>query len=500
MADIRRKGVITTTIIYIGFLIGAINNLLLTKQGFFTTDQYGLSKALIDIGIMFSAFAALGSNTVLIKFLPYHKKHLSKPQNDLFTLCFVITTIGILLVMVAAYMGKPYVLQKFGANAPQLVQYFYWSFLIAVGTLYFGLLESYSWFFQMQIQTNLLKETILRGYTFLVIGLKIFNVINFTSFITLFALQYIVIAAIMFYLLFSKGHINFVFKISRVTKRFKKQIIALLLYGFSFVIVSALKSSIDSLLLGSLLENGLQQAGVFTFAAFSASLISAPYRSIASISIPLLSIAWRDKNLAEINRLYKRSSINLLMFALFAFGIIVLNFKDAILFFGLNADITNGFWCLVVSGACIIVECGTGINGQIIATSTKWRFEFYTNVVLCGIMIPASYLLTKQYGIIGPALGTLFGYIIYNTIRIVALYKWYAMQPFNNKTLVILILSICSFTICYLVFPQSPTFLNLALRSILYTIVFVSGVLLFNISPDVKPVLNTILKRTGFKK
>ncbi len=499
MADIRRKGIITTSIIYVGFLIGAINNLLLTKQGFFTTEEYGLTKSLIDLGILFSAFAALGSNTLIIKFFPYHNRHTSQKQNDLLSITFFIATIGLIVTCLSAYICKFYIIQKLGTNAPMLVTYFYWAFLITAGVLYYGLLEVYSWFFNHQILTNLLRETILRAYTILVILAKILGFISFDTFMVLYCIQYIVIAVIIFTYLYKKGQINFTFTISKVSKRYKKHMIALVIYGFSFVLVTTLKNGIDSLMLNGLLQDGLRLAGIYTFAQFSSSLIQAPLRSIASLSIPILSNAWREKNIKEIERLYKRSAINLLMASLFIYGIILLNYKDAIQFFGLNKDIEDGFIVFVILGLNMVIDGGTGINGQIIGTSTRWRFEFYTNVLLCIIMIPASYILTKTYGIIGPALGTLFAVIIYNAIRIWFLYNWYNMHPFSVKSIYVIILTIIVFLVCYYIFPQQASFINLSLRTIVFTVVFMSIAIWLRVSPDMIPVINTVLKKIGIK-
>jgi len=42
---------------------------------------------------------------------------------------------------------------------------------------------------------------------------------------------------------------------------------------------------------------------------------------------------------------------------------------------------------------------GTGVNSQIIGTSTLWRFEFFTGMILLAITLPLNYVLAKKLGV-----------------------------------------------------------------------------------------------------
>ena len=43
MSEIRKKGLISTFWIYIGFAVGALNTFLFARKGFFNPQDYGLS-------------------------------------------------------------------------------------------------------------------------------------------------------------------------------------------------------------------------------------------------------------------------------------------------------------------------------------------------------------------------------------------------------------------------------------------------------------------------
>jgi hypothetical protein len=65
---------------------------------------------------------------------------------------------------------------------------------------------------------------------------------------------------------------------------------------------------------------GLTATAVYSLAAYVANLIEIPQRSITSIfNRCFIKEHGRIKNYAEINRVYHRSSINMLLLALFYF-------------------------------------------------------------------------------------------------------------------------------------------------------------------------------------
>jgi O-antigen/teichoic acid export membrane protein len=500
MSQIRKKGLITTSWIYIGFIIGAINTYLFSKNGWFLPKEYGLSRTMMDIGFLFNSFSTFGSLALIIKFFPYYKDRLTSKQNDLFSIVFFVTLIGFCIVALSTYFLEPLIIRKYGTNAPELVKFFYWTLFLAFGMAIYGMLEYFAWNFGRQITTNILREIVLRLYVSFLMLLYFLKVISLDLFFKLFSFQYIFVACILFFQLMKAGEIQLTFTFSKVTKRFKKIIVTLMLYGTAGNVTGALRMSIDSIVLASLKD--LQTAGIFTFANFAASLLQAPMRSLASITLPLLSQAWKDKNLQEINRIYKRSSINLLLFALFIFGSIWLAFEPAIDLLDINPKYLQGKYVLLLLGIMNIVDMGTGVNAQIIATSSSWRFEFYTNVFLSIVITALSFSITKytDAGILGPAIAQLIGIIGYNTVRIVFLKNKFNLFPFSNKTLIAILLF--AFAIAPGIYLHAISAgIWAAFGGLLFFILTMPiGVIYFQLSPDVLPIVDTLLKRLGINK
>jgi len=247
-------------------------------------------------------------------------------------------------------------------------------------------------------------------------------------------------------------------------------------------------------------KQNLSKVGIFGLASYMVSVIQAPFRSLVAITIPILSRAWKDKNLLEIERIYKRTSTNMLIFSLFLFFCIWLNFEPTIRYLNINPEYLEGKWVFFLLGMVAIIETGTGVNSQIIGTSSYWRFELWTSLLLTSILIPLSYLLTTKYGIVGPAVANLISFTCYNTIRYVFLLKRFGLQPFSSKTLEIILISVISYYFSYFVFNQLEGLFGIIVRTSIFALIYLPLVYFRKISPDIQPVIENVLIRLRIRK
>ena len=498
MSTIRKKSLTATIWIYAGFLIGAINTYFFTHKSWFSTDQYGLTRVMLEISQLMFAFSTLGVTSYLYKFFPYYEDNLEPKKNDLLSVAFLVSLAGFIITCLGVFFLEPVIVRKFSTNSMLLVQYFYLTLPLAFCILIYNILEAYSYGFEKGVLTSLLRETVLRLYTMAIIVLKIFNIISFKTFIFLFSFQYAVIVIVLGIYLHKQNKLWLSFKISRVTRKFRKKIIAILGLTFIVIVVSVLRSSIDGLVLAA--KQNLGKVGIFGFAAYMVSVLQAPFRSIVAITIPILSRAWKEKDHKEIEKIYKRSSINLLSFALFIFFCIWLNYTNAIHFFGINPDYLEGKWVFFLLGIVTIIEMGTGVNGQIIGTSTYWRFELWTSLLLTALIIPLSYFLTVKYGILGPAIANLVSFSIYNFVRFWFLWKKFYLQPFSRKTVEVIVIAIGAYAVAYIAFIKVDGLVAMMGSTLLFAALFLPLLYVRNISPDVKPVINNFIKRFNRKQ
>jgi len=491
MSEIRKRSIKAIIWIYAGFVLGAINTYFLTHKNWFQTDEYGLTQGLIQVGLLVAAFSTFGVTSYLYKFFPYYEDNLPNKNNDLLSIALLVSLVGFVLTAIGVFVLEPVILQKFSGNSALLVEYFYWTLPFGFFIMLFMVLESYSYGFHKGVLTSVLKETMLRFYSTIIILLKVFNVISFHTFVILFCFQYAVITAILALHLHYEGKLWISFTLSRVTRKFRKKIFAILILTYFVIIVGTLRGSIDALVLAARID--LKAVGVFGFASYMIALMHAPFRSMLAITIPILARAWKEKNHKEISRIYNRSSINLLCFSLLVFFCIWLNYEQAIRFFNINPDYLGARWVFFLLGVTAIIETGTGVNAQIIATSSYWRFELWTSLLLTALIIPLSYYLTVKYGLVGPAIANLISFSIYNAIRFWFLWKKFNLQPFTFKTIEVIVGAILFYLIVNTLLASMEGLLGLILRTSIFAVLMVALIYGRNISPDFKPVLKNLL-------
>lgn len=483
-------------VIYIGFFIGLINIYFFTKQGTFTESQFGLYNAFIAIATMMMAFSNLAMPSYIYKFYPYYKEHLPDKKNDQLTVAFIGSLVGFILIVAAGILFKSLVVKKYSANSPEIVAYYNWIFPLAFGLLVYTILEAYTWQLRKSVFTNFLKEVLWRLFVTVLIVLFASGIINsFDLFIKIFAFSYPFIALVLLAYLILTKKIHFTFTISKVTRRFSKSILRLCTFVYSGSVIFTVAQVFDSLVISSVLVDGLGKLAVYSVAQNMAAIIQVPQRGIVSASISHLSQAWKDKNMALIQKIYQRSSINQLIFASCFFCLLILNFTDAVNTFQLKGTYLDAYYVVILLGLTKIVDMGTGVNAQIIATSTWWRFEMLSGIVLIMFMLPLSYLLTKQFDIVGTGMAQLISICIYNTVRIVFLWKKFNLYPFTWQSLYTVLLAGACYAICHFAFINIHGIGGLFLRSIAFLALYITGTVVMKLSPDIQPVLKAVKKR-----
>ncbi|MBN8837944.1 MAG: lipopolysaccharide biosynthesis protein [Sphingobacteriia bacterium] len=498
MSNIRKQTIISSLLVYIGFIVGAVNTYLYSsKSGAFTSEQYGLTQFFISVGQNIFVISNLGLIPVVYKFYPYYKSHLEDRKIDIMTWALGASLIGFIITCIGGVIIKPMIVQGYMEKSYLVVQYYYLLFPFSLGMLLFFLFEAFCWSIHETVIANFLKETALRIITSVFILLYYFKFISFNTFIYLFSAIYLFIFIILIIYLKRINQLHLPFKQSKVTKRFKKLMFKMQAYIFGGTIINTLATTIDAIFIAHFLN--LKSVAVFSLAQYVANLVQVPQRSIQTISLGYLSKAWKQKNFSEINRIYSRSCINLLLLSLFIFGNIWLNVKQGIYVLHIKPEFLEGLNVVLILGFARIVDAGTGVNGTIINTSSLWKFDFWSGVILLTIRLPFTWLLIKYYGIIGSAIGELASYTVYNAVRYEFLRRRFKMQPFNIKTLISIVLAITAYFTCFYSFKNLDGWAGIIARFFLFSGIMITGIVYLKLTPDAHQLINSWSKNRNEK-
>ncbi|MBS1663156.1 MAG: lipopolysaccharide biosynthesis protein [Bacteroidetes bacterium] len=499
MSTIRRQSIISSGLVYFGFALGFLFTLLFAKG--FTPAEYGLVTMFTALSSIIYFVGNLGMPTYIYKFFPYYQHHLEPKKSDMLAWSLVVGMGGVVLVMVGGVVFKGLVIRKFGEQSPDLVKYYYWIFPFAFGYSLYLLLEAFAWQLKRSVLTSFLREVLLRFVAILLVVLFFVGVLkSFDTFIKLYAFSYLIIALCLLGVLIVNKEVHFTFQPSKVTRRFFGKIVKQAGMVWGGQMLYNLAQYIAQIVIAAVVPGGLKYVGIYTLGQYITSVIQAPQRGVIAAAIGPLSQAWREKDYGRIDRIYRRSSINQLIFSAGVFVLIWINFTDAVLTLHIKTDFLEAKQVFFFLGLMRIIDMGTGVTNQIIGTSTYWRFDFFTGVGLAAVTIPMNYILAKTIGFIGPAIADLFTFTIYNFIRWVFLYRKYGMQPFDRRTVLTLLLALGVYFVCHWLYASYQGFGWLVLRSATFIVLYGAGVLLLRLSEDVAPVWATVKKRVGIRR
>jgi O-antigen/teichoic acid export membrane protein len=499
MSTIRRQSIISSIIVYFGFALGFLNTYLFTRKGGFTKEEFGITQTFIAIAFIMFSVASLRMPAYIGKFFPYYRSHLPNKKNEQLTIALVTTCFGFLIVTLIGLASKHILIDKVFQNSPELPKYFYWTFIFGFGFTIYMIMEAYAWQQRKAVLSNFMKEVVFRLFTTALIVLTTLQVIkSFDVFIGIYSFTYLAIAIVLLFFFFKRKELHFTFSISNVTRRFRKKIIQLASYVWGGGMLFNIAGVFDSIVIAAVMPNGMAHAGIYAMAQNISSLIQAPQRAIVSSAVGPLSQAWKEKDYAKIDKVYHRSSINQLIFSCAMFSLIWLNFDDGITTFHLQEDYRAAKWLFFYIGIYKIIDMGTGLNAQIIATSTFWRFEFISGVILLTLTLPLNWQLTRYYGVVGPAFSNLVTFSIYNLIRYMFLLRRFKMQPFTSKSVYTILLAAATYYLCFWLFNDQSGFEWIVLRSAVFVGLFGTGMFLLKLTPDALPVLLTLKKKLGF--
>ena len=497
MGIIQKQSIQSTFIIIFGFAIGAFNLFVLAPR-VITAKELGLTRIITDAGITLATMCTLGSIPVIYKFFPFFRSYLKPKKNDLPFITLMVCMIGFIIMCFAGYAAKDFIVQKFSERSPLFVEYSYLVYPFAFFMLLFIWLEGFGWSFKKGVISNSLRETLVRVlFTVLLLAVSI-GILDSHYFFLLFSFSYLLPVIILFFILRRTGEFNFVSTISPATIKLKDKMMNFGFFIFGAQFLNLLSKTVDTFIISSKSERGLEDAAVFTIATYVIMAMDIPQRSITSISTPVLSEAWKNKDLGTISNIYTKSVSNLLLIGLGIFGLIWLNIHNLAIYLG--KDYAGIEAIILFMGIGKLIDLGTGANSQIISTSNYWRVDFTTNVIYTLIALPLNYVLIDHYGLMGAAYAFLISMIVYNSMRFGFLWFKFGLQPFSLKNLLAILITLCCTAIVYYI-PEFPSVvIDGIIRSIAFLILFLPAIYFTKISEEINGLIRNLLQKISLRK
>ena len=486
MGIVLKQSFKNTLFIYLGFAFGGINTLFLYTR-FLEDEYYGLVTFLLATSNLLMPLIALGIHHTIVKFF---SSYFTKVEKDKFLSSVLF--LPLLIAIPMGFFGNLFyeeISTYLSIENLIIKEYTFVIYLVAFTTAYFEVF--YAWA-KVQFQSvfgNIVKELWNRVVVMILLFGVYFEFLTKAEFIYYLTAAYFLRMFVMMFYAFSLYFPKFTFARPDNFNEIARFSLYIILAGSAGAIIL----DIDKFMIPG--KESLEKAAYYSVAVFIGSFIEAPSRAMLNILQPLTSKTLNEKNHKEVASLYKKSSINLLLISGFFFVLINANVNQ--LFSLLPKEYAGGALVVLMISILKLYNGFLGNNGAIINNS-----KFYKITLPLSLSMAFSvYFLNKLFyyeldlGTNGLALATLIVILVANTFKLLFVKSKFSMTPFTDKSwLMILIV-----TGLYLLFnfwdfhisdiylfkiPVHPI-INILLKSILITIIYVFLVIKLNVSTEI---------------
>ena len=470
-------------IIGIAFAIGGLNTLVLYPL-FLSAEEYGLVVFLLATSNLLMPLIGFGVHQTIIRFFSAYN---TKEEQQRF-----MSSVILLPLFIALFVGGIGVLFYHSISAalsiqnPVIANYTWVIFVVALATAYFEVF--YAWA-RVQLQSvagNALKEIFPRLFLFLLLMALYFFDLSFQHFITALVCGYYLRLLLMIVLA------NRCYPL-RIRLHFPSNTQSILTYSFTILLAGSAGSliiDIDKFMIPQLQE--IKQTAFYAIAIFAATLIEVPARAMWQILNPLVATAVNESNTKEVNSLYRRSALNLVIVSGWFFLLVNLN-SEALFSILPNVGYQKANVVVLYISLAKLITMMFGCGGAIISNSSFYQISLVFSIVMAlGVSI-LNMIWIPLYGIDGAALATLVVVGVSIVVKIIYLQFKIKANPLSwNLFKALVAVGILYLSFQYINWNLSP-FVQIVLTSALVSALYFLIVTQFKLSDD----LLRLMKRIG---
>ncbi|WP_236969794.1 lipopolysaccharide biosynthesis protein [Membranihabitans marinus] len=465
----------------LGIFIGGISVLYIYPLD---TEMLGFARFIWDTGILFSSVVLLGSDSGLIRFFP--RMRLKSGQNFSLPFYSLLLLVGIVFFSIIYMMFGDRILTLLNKNNTEYLvynNYFFFSIILTSIIMFLNVYcNTLKRIVVPFIASNLIKKITLP----LLILASVYGYINtltFANMLIVTLLLAILLQVVYIYMVtgWRLGKIDWTY-----IKRNWQPV-----FNFSFIstfgaIGSNFAFQIDSFMISTLVD--YNSNGIYAIAFFIANMVYIPFSALSGIMSPILSENISSKNWPKIDEHYKQGSIIMLTIGIPIFLLGYFCIPDLQNIFPTNKDFQVLGVIVLLIGLTKLFDLATSYNSQILLYSDLYRYNLLLTVLMAiqNIILNYVFIVVFNMGIIGVALASTINLFIFNTAKLVLLYRKYNINPFSQATIFILMLGAFLFGLLWIVPDLSNPYLSVLVKTVFVGIIYTTFVKVFHLSPEVE--------------
>ncbi len=472
-----------TIITYVGFAIGGINTIYFCPV-ILGAKYYALSNYILSCANVIMPLFAIGMQNTLIKFYSQYKTEQERSQFLSFTVVFpLLLSIPLLLIGLLFYDEIGLYLSK---KNPIVFDFIWQIPFIGICMAYFEIFYAWARVHFHSVFGNFIKE----------VGIRILNLVGLIGiyFKWISVVEFIYFTAVV-YLIALVVTLIYAFRVKKPVFQFSipVNVKAILEYTFYIILSGSIANLLldgDKMILNQYMK--IENIAYYSVATYIALVISVPSRAMHQIVYPITAKLMHDNKYEELNKLYKKTSINLQVVGGFVMLGIFANIYQ--LYELLPKEYSGGIVVVFMIGLSKYFDLILGNNNAIIFNSKYYRMVLFLGLLLVFLTVVLNMIFIPQYGIMGSAFATLLSITVYSLAKLMFVVKRMHLFPFTRQTLVSIGITAVLFVIFgFWQLPCNPI-IGIILKSILITIAYVYINYKFKVSEDINAFINKIVK------
>ena len=490
MGVIKDQASKNTIISYVGLVLGAINVLYLYRI-YFSIEEFGLINLLVSIVIVFSQLSALGVVNTIIRFFPFFKTENKKHQGFIAWMS-LITVLGFLLLTLLYLIFKPLIEDAFINNSPIFIKYYYIVIPLAFFALLFNVLEAIARTIHKTVYSAFLKEVFFRFLTMIGIILVAYNLLAFNDFVIYFVIINGIIVSLLYIQIITSKEFKFANDLKTIPFIKVNEFVRYGLYSLFAFSAYYITLNIDRIMLGSLI--GVDIVGIYAIFLFVGTVVAFPKRAMTRIVVPIIADCWKRNDKDQIGKLYKNTSLVLLIISFLIYIGIVVNEHNVMKVLN-KPELYGHFNIFIFLGLAFLIDAVGSINSDILSTSKKFRYDTLFNFLFLITGVILNYILIPVYGGMGAALATVASMIVFNISKWSYIKIKFGLQPFSVNHIITVFIGILVIFIGMNLPVISNIILDIVYRSIIVTVLYFGIIIPLRLSKDINEYFFTIMRK-----
>jgi O-antigen/teichoic acid export membrane protein len=476
---VQRQGLRNTFISYVGLGIGFVNTTLVLPR-LLAPAQLGLTSVLVSLATMGALVSALGFTNTTLRYFPYFRNRENGHSGFLpLLLGLPLALFG--MVALVLWLGRPLVLRWYAHDATLLGPHYAVMLGLALCILVYNLLEAYTKSLFHTSFSSFLTDVLQRLLIVSAAVLYGSGYLSFDGFVLAYLGSYAAIATLLLSYLAVIGELHL--RPTRAVLRVRPMGELLRFGSFALLgnISGTLLVTIDSLMLGS---HSFADAGIYTIALNISTALAVPFRALYKTAYPLIAEYWKEGASDKLLDFYRRSTrLNTALGVYLALGIgLNLPFIYSLIH---RPEYAAGTLAVLLLLAGRLTDGITGVNGIIVVTSPRYRYDLLFNLGLSLLIIGLNALLIPRLGLLGAAISNAAALASINLARTWFVWRSFGWQPFDRRIFYILALAGAAAVVAWALPVPANIWLALLLRGGVLTAIYGAGLLASGWVPEV---------------